>query len=98
MPSNEQWNWDQFNRLACEILSEILHSPISNLRSPDNLLEHVGLDSFHLLSFTTELESRLEIELPGSLEEPTAGMFYHQTVDALNRPKDEPSIIGPPSL
>jgi acyl carrier protein len=85
---DRQWDWARFSGIACDALSAVLDPPVDDLRPGDHLLDDIGLDSFGLLLFVTELEHRLGAELPAADVEPTAENVYRLVRDTCRRPTD----------
>jgi acyl carrier protein len=92
--SDQPWGWEAFRDIACAALSDVLDNAVADLKPGDHLLDDIGLDSFGLLVFAAELEVRIGIGIPPSLDEPTGANMFQLVTSALQRQQAESSLVN----
>jgi acyl carrier protein len=75
-------DWDHFRAAAADALAATLDEPVAPLLPEHHLIDDLGLDSFGVLTFMSELEARLGATVPPSYDEPTLANLHRLVTDA----------------
>jgi len=80
IPTDGDETWAAYLAATRDIIARLVDDPEVSIAPDAHLLDDVGLDSFGVLVFITELEDRFGVLLPAGEEEPVLSTIYRHVV------------------